>query len=157
MEQIKVYQVNFIIHEMGDYKEVTKYFNSESEAVEFFDSMDFDTQLENPFETTLFRDGREVYKEVTIEGDNKNKVYPGDFTKINSDNFGNPRYVCGFLTFIKDSDPKMDIEAKYKLALKRAKDLGGRKFHNKQYGGGIVFQSYEIQDTCNKINNLLNN
>jgi hypothetical protein len=26
-----------------------------------------------------------------------------------------------------------------------ARKLGGRKFHNKQFGGGVVFQAYECQ------------
>ena len=29
--------------------------------------------------------------------------------------------------------------------------MGGKKFHNKQYGGGIVFQSYNINKLGNKI------
>ena len=29
--------------------------------------------------------------------------------------------------------------------LEAARKLGGRKFHNKQYGGGIVFQAYECE------------
>lgn len=89
-----------------------------------------------------------------------------DFTKISNDVNGNPRYVCHFLRFIKDAD-KADLNAQrhphtsklskeYSLALSRAKTIGGRKFHNKQYGGGIVFQSYNLQDTCNRINELIN-
>jgi len=63
-----------------------------------------------------------------------------DFTRINNDINGNPRYVCHFLNFLNDSDP-----TSYELALSRSRQLGGRKFHNKQYGGGIVFQMYEGQ------------
>lgn len=74
-----------------------------------------------------------------------------DFTRINNDVNGNPRFVCHFLKFITDKDSN-----DYDLALSRAKQLGGRKFHNKQYGGGIVFQSYNLQYTCNSINELVN-
>ena len=63
-----------------------------------------------------------------------------DFTRINNDINGNPRFVCHFLNFLKDDEP-----TSYELALKRSRQLGGRKFHNKQYGGGIVFQMYEGQ------------
>lgn len=73
-----------------------------------------------------------------------------DFTKVNNDTNGNPRYVCHFLNFIT-SDEKSD----YSLALYRAKKIGGRKFHNKQYGGGIVFQSYNIEDTEKHILDLM--
>ena len=33
--------------------------------------------------------------------------------------------------------------------------IGGRKYHNKSYGGGIVFQSYNLQDTADTINKLI--
>ncbi|MEI8138163.1 MAG: hypothetical protein WCH21_12635 [Bacteroidota bacterium] len=81
-----------------------------------------------------------------------------DFTKVNHDTNGNPRYVCHFLHFLKTTDSFVDgfnIDAKYRLALKRAKKIGGKKFHNKQYGGGIVFQSYNLDSTVEAINTLL--
>lgn len=68
-----------------------------------------------------------------------------DFTRINNDVNGNPRYVCHFLSLIKDSD-EGSISEKYNLAISRAKTIGGRKYHTKSYGGGIVFQSYNIAD-----------
>lgn len=95
-----------------------------------------------------------------------------EFTRINNDTNGNPRYVCHFLAFITpEDDARIDAESqmpgykfgrilyaldeKYKLAVKRANKLGGRKFHNKQYGGGVSFQSYNIKDLEKQINNLL--
>ena len=69
-----------------------------------------------------------------------------EFTRVNSDINGNPRYVCHFLNFIKD-----DEKASYEVAIKRANKLGGRKFHNKQYGGGLVFQCYNIDDLEKRI------
>jgi len=74
---------------------------------------------------------------------------PIEFTRVKNDVNGNPRYVCHFLRFIKSGEtfenvPVWDISAKYAIALSRSRQFGGRKFHNKQYGGGIVFQSYEI-------------
>lgn len=83
-----------------------------------------------------------------------------NFTRINNDVNGNPRFVCHFLNFINDNDdrqikedfaaflsqnPFRIVEFKYDLALSRSRKLGGRKFHNKKYGGGIVFQMYEGQ------------
>lgn len=73
-----------------------------------------------------------------------------DWTRINSDTNGNPRFVCTFTEFIKDGE-----KCSYELALKRAHKLGGRKFHNKQYGGGIVFKSYNIKDDEKRINTLM--
>jgi len=89
-----------------------------------------------------------------------------DFTRINNDINGNPRYVCHFLNLIKDCDktdlaaqrhPYNDkLSAEYELAIFRAKKIGGRKYHTKSYGGGIVFQSYNLDDTKRAIINLLN-
>lgn len=83
-----------------------------------------------------------------------------DFTRISSDVNGNPRYVCHFLNFITDNDNFPDVgvnttSCKYNLALSRAKELGGRKFHNKQYGGGIVFQCHNTRLLSEQIFTLM--
>lgn len=76
-----------------------------------------------------------------------------DWTRVNNDVNGNPRYVCHFLNLNtreeldKTGSEWIDASEKYRLALQRAKKIGGKKFHNKQYGGGIVFQSYNIKET----------
>ena len=78
-----------------------------------------------------------------------------DWTRISSDVNGNPRYVVHFLALVPDLDPPEiwdehgigTISWKYRQAVKRANKIGGRKFHNKSYGGGIVFQSYELRAT----------
>lgn len=72
-----------------------------------------------------------------------------DFTRINNDVNGNPRYVCHYL----------NLADTYEEAIELAHTIGGRKFHNKQYGGGIMFQSYNIYDLekqIKKIKNTLN-
>jgi len=68
------------------------------------------------------------------------------FTRINNDVNGNPRYVFHW-TAIADS---------YGQALALAKKFGGRKFHNKQYGGGIAIQSYNIDESAKRINEIVN-
>lgn len=76
-----------------------------------------------------------------------------DWTRIDNDVNGNPRYVCHFINLNtreeldKTDSEWIDTSEKYRLALKRANKIGGKKFHNKQYGGGIVFQSYNINET----------
>jgi hypothetical protein len=84
-------------------------------------------------------------------------IIPENFTKISHDINGNPRYVIHFLNFITPEEYKNDNEwgfltSLYKLACKRANKWGGRKFSNRQYGGGIVFTSYNIRDTCDFLN-----
>lgn len=68
-----------------------------------------------------------------------------EFTRANNDANGNPRYICHFTHLLKED------QKGYETALKNAKQFGGRKFNNKQYGGGIIFQSYNIYDLSKKI------
>ena len=94
----------------------------------------------------------------------ENKI---EFTRVNNDVNGNPRYVCHFLALVNDKDREeaerrekgvkpfqFSISHLYNIAVKKANTIGGRKYHNKQYGGGIVFQSYNIQDEEKAINEL---
>ena len=78
-----------------------------------------------------------------------------NFKQINNDVNGNPRYVCSFyhlLSEIESNNYDMSVSDKYNLALQKAKSLGGRKYHNKQFGGGIVFGSiFNIKELENKI------
>jgi len=60
-----------------------------------------------------------------------------DWKRINSDVNGNPRYVLHFLNLAEN----------YPDAVKLANKIGGRKYHTKRYGGGIVFQSYSLPNT----------
>lgn len=88
-------------------------------------------------------------------------------TRINNDTNGNPRYVCHFLELVNDSDreiaeSKSDIfngvsctSELYVIALKKSRALGGKKYHNKSYGGGIVFQYYNENELEQDIKKLL--
>lgn len=75
-----------------------------------------------------------------------------DWTRIKNDINGNPRYVCHFLNLLTDEelgrtgDEWIPVSQKYAIATKRANQIGGRKYHCKAYGGGIVFQSYSIDE-----------
>ena len=66
-------------------------------------------------------------------------------TKINHDSNGNPRYVVHYLDLMDWLNiPSASVYDDYAATVKAANRFGGRKFHNKQYGGGIVFQSYNL-------------
>ena len=67
-----------------------------------------------------------------------------NFTRIKNDINGNPRYICHFL----------NLADTYEAAVKLANKIGGKKFHNKQYGGGIVFQSYSLDELECAINKV---
>jgi len=73
------------------------------------------------------------------------------FTSIKNNVNGNPRVVCHYLNFIKSCESSKN----YDLAVKRANKLGGRKFHNKQYGGGIVFECFNTDELERKINEFI--
>jgi hypothetical protein len=78
--------------------------------------------------------------------------HPVRFTRINNDINGNPRYAIHFLDLINSEENQfLPFSKKYEYALKKAKKIGGKKYDNKQYGGGIVFQSYNIEDLEKKI------
>ena len=81
-----------------------------------------------------------------------------DFTRVKNDVNGNPRYVCHFLALdVHGLESDFTISERYAMACKLANRAGGRKFHNKQYGGGIVFRSvYNLPQLCERINELTN-
>jgi len=62
-------------------------------------------------------------------------------TRIDNDYCGNPRYVVHFLS----------IADTYEEALKISREIGGRVYRAKWYGGGIVFQSYNIEADLKQI------
>lgn len=73
-------------------------------------------------------------------------------TRIKNDTNGNPRYVMHYTCIERPED--VDIFKAYEYSITEFKKIlkGSRKFHNKQYGGGIVFQSYNVNDEINLVN-----
>lgn len=75
--------------------------------------------------------------------------------RINNDINGNPRYVVSFLDLLTVSDIQgLDIDQKFNLALQKARKVGGKIYRGKDFGGGIVIQSFDILQTINKVNGL---
>jgi hypothetical protein len=70
----------------------------------------------------------------------KNRYMKTQYTwhRINSDVNGNPRYVLHWIDLGLPT---------YEEALTAARKVGGRKYHNKSFGGGIAFQSYSLAET----------
>lgn len=72
-----------------------------------------------------------------------------DALDVGYDNNGNRRYVIHFLPIWREISERTGIEvealssADYRHALNACSVLGGKKYHNRKYGGGIVF-------TCDK-------
>jgi len=85
---------------------------------------------------------------------------PIEFMKVKHDINSNPRYVCHFLDLLTIGEQtntvlNLSLQGKYDLALLRAKKIGGRKYNNKIFGGGIIFQTCNIDVLRNKIKDLL--
>ena len=64
------------------------------------------------------------------------KLTVENLIRINNDVNGNPRYVFHFLALADHYSEAVEVAKKL---------IGGKKYHNKSYGGGIVFQSYNVK------------
>jgi hypothetical protein len=80
-----------------------------------------------------------------------------NFTRVNNDVNGNPRWVCHFTNLEADTSTASpwDISSRYNEAVSFARQFGGKRFHNKQYGGGVVFCTYDLGGLCAMINEAL--
>lgn len=72
------------------------------------------------------------------------------------DIYGNPRVIVHFLTFVKPEESNLSIEAQYRIAHKRAKSLGFRKYKGYDFGGGFVCQCWSETHLKNSIIELMN-
>ena len=81
-------------------------------------------------------------------------IFQDEFLRVKNDINGNPRYVLHFLA-LADADYSKGLTERYAEALAIAKKVGGKKFHNKAYGGGFCFTTHSLRDLCNKLNELL--
>ena len=75
-----------------------------------------------------------------------------EFTRVNNDFCGNPRFVTHFYSFLNEDEQTI---SNYNLAVKRANKLGGKKYRGSDFGGGIVFQSYDPSYLIKRINEML--
>lgn len=90
-----------------------------------------------------------------------------DYKRINNDINGNPRYLFHYSEFLSETDRKnyplvadltfkvMDnLDARHRIALKKARAIGGRVYRGKYIGGGIVVQSFNIGETIKQIKEI---
>ena len=79
-----------------------------------------------------------------------------EMTRVKNDANGNARHVVHFLQLLtlEEKSANVALKDRYVIALARARTIGGRKFHNKQYGGGIVFQCYGAGDIAPDISRV---
>ncbi len=79
-----------------------------------------------------------------------------NFKRVANDTNGNPRYVCHYTNLLSADYSTLPYTHKYAHAVQKAKTIGGKKYNNKQYGGGVIFQSYNINETAQDILELRN-
>jgi len=70
------------------------------------------------------------------------------FYRVNTDINGNPRYVISWLAF--ETDGK-DLADRYQNAKKLANSIGFKVYRGKDFGGGFVCQSYNLESTAERI------
>ena len=68
--------------------------------------------------------------EVTLKSGKQLSVH-----QVTNDIYGNPRYVIHYL----------DIADTYGEALKIIRQIGGKMYTAKWYGGGLVFSTYNLE------------
>ena len=80
-----------------------------------------------------------------------------NFTRVNNDVNGNPRFALHFLNLLTDNEQNggKSINDMYNEAVRKAKSIGGKRYRGNDFGGCIVFQSYNLDETSKKINKLL--
>lgn len=81
---------------------------------------------------------------VNGTGYKKEKIEGVDMWRVESDVYGNPRYVFHFLELDRD----------YNKAHKKALYIGASKYRAKWFGGGFVIQSYNPRGTAKRIKAL---
>ena len=81
------------------------------------------------------------------------------FFKIKNNINGNPRYVVHFMDYLQlineysnysKKSPEILLEI-YNYAVNHSKKYGGKKYHHKDFGGGIVFCTYSLKQLVNWI------
>jgi hypothetical protein len=69
---------------------------------------------------------------------------------------GHPRFAVHFLSLLTKAECNSDdsIPNLYALALSKAKKLGGKKYHNKKFGGGIIFTTFDEHELEKQLKEL---
>jgi len=74
--------------------------------------------------------------------------FDDEFYSVKNDVNGNPRYVTHYLAFLNSSECGVDS---YALAKKRANKLGFKVYRGKDFGGGFVTVSYNLENDIERI------
>jgi hypothetical protein len=104
--------------------------------------------------------------------DPRSPIQPHQFTLISNNMLGHPRYVLHHGNLLTPWEHRIrniglqeatlpEIirvnERFYQIAIKRANAIGGRKYDTKSYRQGIVFVSFNLDETIQYIEEVLTN
>lgn len=78
----------------------------------------------------------------------KELIQESNYTRVSNDINGNPRYVLHYLVFKPLEIKTIDIFNAYEYTKNH---LGLGKFHNKQFGGGLIVPSYSLESDLRDI------
>ena len=73
------------------------------------------------------------------------------FYRVKNDINGHPRYVTHYLAFLNDDELGMGA---YDRAKQRANKLGFKVYRGKDFGGGFVTTSYNLENDIESIINV---
>jgi len=71
-----------------------------------------------------------------------------EFFRVTNDSNGHPRYVTHYLAFLNDNELGM---GDYDIAKKRAKKLGFKVYKGRDFGGGFVTTSFNLENDIEAI------
>ena len=71
-----------------------------------------------------------------------------EFYSVNNDSNGHPRYVTHYLAFLNDNELGI---GDYDIAKQRAKKLGFKVYRGKDFGGGFVTTSFNLENDIERI------
>ena len=79
---------------------------------------------------------------------NLEQAFGNSFYRVNNDVNGNPRYVTHYLAFLREDELGV---GDYEIAKQRANKLGFKVYRGKDFGGGFVCQSYNLENDVERI------
>jgi len=108
------------------------------------------------------RDNKNHYKkgETTMNNSecyispNLELAFGESFYSVTNSANGAPRYVTHFFSFLNDSErfcQAMKVNDKYELAKKKAKKLGFKVYRGRNFGGGFVVESWNLENDIERI------
>lgn len=86
----------------------------------------------------------------------KLNITPENFTRLDNDVNGNPKYYISIADFLSVAPDDMGLLEKCDYIDKKRKGSILNKYRGKKYGSGYTIQSYSLPNSCRYINDFFN-